>query len=115
MSRSTQYIGLNDYAKEWVKKAVKTDTYEMTTGMFEEPVLGRIYTMPTEKYGNAIVAKEVVQASPWSSGMMIFTHLELTLVRESGEEEGFDTAFSWMADPSVASQEYDRTTGRFYL
>ncbi len=117
MSRSTQYIGLNDYAKKWVEKAIKTETYEMTTGMFDEPVMGTIYHMPPPDGPNkALIAKEVVQAAPWSSGVMFFTHLKLTLIKESGQELDMSEAFSWMTDPSLAgSQEYDPATGRFYM
>jgi hypothetical protein len=118
MSRTTQYIGLNIYALNYVRNAIRTETYDMTTGMFDEPVHGTIYHMPPPKGPNkALIAKEVVQATPWSSGMMIFTHLKLTLVKESDEEVDYgDVAFSWMVDPSLGyEQEYDLATGRFYV
>ncbi len=114
MSRTTQYIGLNGYARKYVEAAIKVETYEMTTGMFDEPVMGHIYTMPVGKYGNTIIAKEAVFVAPWSSGMMIFTCLKLTLVRPNGDQEDFGSAFEWMLDPSIAN-EYDFETGRYYV
>src|ERR1700761_5780168 len=111
MSRSTQYIGINKFAEDYVTQASKVETYEMTTGMFDEPVLGSIYYMPPPPGPNkALIAKEVVQVEPWSSGPMIFTHLQLTLVKECGQEINMGIAFSWMLDPSMAGSEFDSDT-----
>lgn len=116
MSRSTQYIGLNAYAKMWVANAIRTEEYEMTTGMFDEPVKGRIFHLPPPKGPNkALIAKEVVQAKPWSSGPMIFTHLKVVLVKESGQELDCGFYYSWMVDPLVADQEFEPNTGRYYV
>ena len=116
MSRITQYIGLNDYAEAFVAKALKVETYPLCKGMFGEDVLGRIYHMPPPDGPNkAWIFKEVVQATPWSSGPMIFTHLEATLVKESGTEFSGGFYFSWMIDPTVHEQEYDQATGRMYV
>jgi hypothetical protein len=46
---------------------------------------------------------------------MIFTHLKLTLVKESGQEIDMGEAFSWMVDPSLTLREYDMATGRYYV
>jgi len=114
--RTTQYIGLNKFATDYLSKAISTEQYEMTEGMFGEPVTGTIYHMPPPKGPNkALVCKEVVQATPWSSGMMIFTHIEATLVKGSGQELNHGTWFSWISDPSVSDMEYDVETGRMYV
>lgn len=114
MSRSTQYIGLNDYAREYVASAIKDEVYEMTTGMFEESVYGHIYTLPANENGNVIEAREVVDIVPWSSGPMVFTYLQLTLVRPNGGREEFGHAYKWMLDPMLKG-EYDAATGRWYV
>jgi len=119
MSRSTQYIGLNKYAHELVKDAIKTETYEMTTGMFVEPVNGRIYHMAKENDLDVASIRyvEIVQTSPWSSGPMIFTHLRREWVKNDGtiEPEEGEMYCSWMLDPALRGQEYDYETGRYYV
>lgn len=115
MSRTTQYIGLNEYALAWVNNSLCEAEYEMTHGIGDEPVYGAIYHMPPPDGPNkALIAKEVVQHEVWSSGPMIFTHLEITLVKESGQEIPMGYYFSWMTDPSL-SCEYDFETGRVYI
>jgi hypothetical protein len=114
MSRSTQYIGLNKYALNYVKDAISVDTYKMTTGIASEPVYGKIYQMPVPKGPNTgFVLKEIVQDVPWSSGPMIFTCLEATLTKECGQKIPMGKYFCWMIDPSV-DLEYDIDTGRYY-
>lgn len=115
MSRCAQYIGLNKYAEDWLKSALRVEEYQMTTGMFDEPVMGRIYHMPLPEGPNikGYIAKEVVQCVPWSGGPMIFSHIHMTLVREEGPEEDMgDGWFSWMFDPSI-NGECDHNTGRY--
>lgn len=115
MSRSTQYIGLNQYALNFVKGAKLVETFELTEGMFGEPVLGSVYHMPPPAGPNdEYILKEVVQDVPWSSGPMIFTHLEATLVKKSGQRIKLGPYFSWMVDPSI-KDEYDLETGRYYI
>lgn len=86
MSRSTQFIGLNDRAINWLKRYavrisesksdrkrfVQCDCGEILTGMFGEDV----YT-PQKYYlkGGGYV-KEVLQCDPWSGGPMLFLCLE---------------------------------------
>lgn len=115
--RSTQYIGLNDYAKGYVKNAISVETYDMTTGMFDEIVRGKVYHMPVPEGPNNkdFILTEVVQDSPWSSGPMIFTCLEPTLIKENGQRIPMGIYFWWMIDPSVKDQEYDPATGRYYV
>lgn len=122
MSRTTQLVGLNDYAKKYLKResVKKVGTQEITVGMFEEPVYGLI----CEEWVNnhtKMIYEEVVQDSPWSGGPMIFTHLKVTMVKINLEtnleiqrlDEGF--FFSWMIDPSLEGEEYCEKTGRYYV
>lgn len=122
MSRETQFIGLNNYAEDYISndKVKKVGQYPMTKGMFEEDIYGGIY----EEWVNShtkMIYEEVVQDSPWSSGPMIFTHFKVTMVKVDREtnkeiqrtEEGF--YFSWMKDPSIHDEEYDAITGRYYV
>lgn len=90
MSRTTQFIGLNNEAFEFISnhKGRILCEYYMTEGMFDEPVMGSIYecvleregrwSFPENKYKEEYKETfvEVVQAAPWSSGMCIFTCLK---------------------------------------
>ncbi len=108
MSRITQYVGLTDAAKEWVKSALSKETNpKMTFGMFDEDVPGHIYHMPVPKGPNdKYRAVEELQTSPWSGGPMLFTHLHLFLTKECGQELDMDYAFSWVYNPGLDG-EYD--------
>ena len=119
MSRSTQYIGLNNYALEFIKGAIKKKEIQIAVGMFDEPIIGYIYYMTPAKPNKEIFYTEVVQDMPWSSGPMVFTCLEQTLVKECGQRL-IDTEclfFKWMIDPNLAQEnlEYDIRTGRYYV
>ena len=115
MSRLTQYIGLNNLAREFIKNALSVETYPMTEGMFEEIIKGHIYHMPVPEGPNAeYIFKEVVQASPWSSGPMIFTHLQCTLTKEIGQVCDMGEYFSWMRVPD-SDVEYDPDLGTYSL
>jgi len=100
MSRTTQYIGLSPSAEEFLKKHkyTKLCNYQMTEGMFNEPITGGIYECTLQREGmyscpdNRYMEDyketyaEVVQATPWSGGMMIFTCLqEIQTGRRIGE------------------------------
>ena len=117
MSRSTQYVGLNHHALNLVKDAFKREEYEMTTGMFEEPVSGTIYhVLPPPGPNKALKYVEVVQTTPWSSGPMIFTHLKAVLTKECGQEIETGECCSWILDPSLEdTSEVDYVTGRYYV
>jgi hypothetical protein len=121
MSRTTQYIGLTLAAIEYANKhSIREEEYEMTTGMFDEPIIGKIYHLPVPAGPNKeFYLKEVVQTSPWSGGPMIFTHLRPILVKERGQviEVTEDNYFSWVVDPSLGEThtEYDMGTGRYYV
>ena len=123
MSRSTQFIGLNSYALAYVENSLSVSKYsDMTFGMFGESISGNIYQI-NGKYGNIDVLREVVQDTPWSSGVMIFTCLRLEkTIRENmpdivwnidtyGENINF---FRWMLDPSL-EVEFDYKTGRYWV
>jgi hypothetical protein len=98
MSRSTQWIGLTTTATEFIEKncyknpvvtceccghstggEFLTRVDRHTDGMFDEKLPLHTYFMhsPSDHEETVIVVKEVVQCEPWSSGPMIFTHLEL--------------------------------------
>ena len=116
MSRSLQYIGLNKYAEDFVSKAIRVEETEVLYNVWNAQVIGRRYYMPTPDGPNKEwYFEEVVQASPWSSGPMVFTNLKSVLVKECGQvivDEGY---FSWMIDPSLRGVEFDKYTGRYYV
>lgn len=94
--RETQYYGLNKKAKKFLEKKgikehvelvidkkiekewdrLKTKEYDNERGMFDEKVPLHMYYLKDGKK-----MREKVQATPWSSGMCIFTCLE----NEDGE------------------------------
>ena len=116
--RTTQYIGLTSQAIKWVMLALSTEDYNMTSGMFDEKIIGKIYNMSVPKGPNSkLIAKEELQASPWSSGPMLFTHLHLILIKENGQEVDMGLVFSWVLDPSLSGtgQEYDPISGHYYV
>ena len=117
MSRCTQYVGLNGYARAYVKGATRTEKItQITTGMFSEPVSGTRYFMPVPIGPNKEYwLDEEVQMEPWSSGPMIFTCLRGWLIKECGQKIDMGRYFEWMLDPSVNGQEYDVETGRFFI
>lgn len=120
MSRSTQYIGLNDYAEAYLKEHAELqqdETPVITTGMFDEPVIGRVWkeVIHEEQPNRYHLYQEVLQDSPWSSGPMIFTHIRVTLVQPNTQAILCGFYFSWMVDPSLTDREYDAATGRYYV
>ena len=118
MSRETQYIGLTNDARKYVEEnAISKESYLMTTGMFEENVHGDIYELQTisPDVNKRTFVKEVVQASPWSSGPMIFTCLELFVVKHSGQEVSLGKIFQWVANPTVGEAEIDYNRGHYWI
>ena len=114
MSRSTQYIGLCDYAWNWLENAtiLSHESYRMTEGMFGEEIVGKIWYIQQDD--QVLLVKEMVQAVPLSSGPMIFTHLHVSYKQEEWENSDAGFWFSWMLDPTVEEQ-FDAKTGRYYL
>lgn len=100
MGRSTQYIGLTNKAKRFVKNFTQ-EHYHLTDGMFGEEVFGSLYfdSETNIKY------QEEVQFKPWSSGPMIFTHLR---------DQYGNIMFSWVEDENIDG-EFDRETGKMYV
>lgn len=120
MSRSTQYIGLNDYAMDFLDKLAKSgakfEHVEICKGMFDEAVYGAKYTYDCRGgFANAqAIYTEELQASPWSSGPMIFTCLRYQLVKRAGQTLDMGRIFCWMLDPSLRG-EVDRKSGRYWV
>jgi|6_EtaG_2_1085325.scaffolds.fasta_scaffold272656_2 hypothetical protein len=116
MSRSTQFIGLTNEAAEYVKnlKELPSDTF--THGMFDEKIELRKWEIPKEfmssERPNACI-REVVQASPWSSGPMIFTCLTLHFGNCIPEHNGMNI-LQWVDDPRVKG-EVDQENGKFWV
>jgi len=125
--RCTQLIGLTQQARNYLKKyAVQEESYDMCEGMFGEPIKGNIYKVPFFTDGRLLTVKEVVQATPWSSGMMIFTSLfpifESSEIDEDGNLICFDDEhdlhfrwFNWAVDPSLSGvTELDYEKGTYW-
>ena len=98
--RMAQFIGLSLRAKSYVEDNCKRSKMEL----FKDGVLERCYVIPVKKPGKKIFGmfeeeiqlydyelqdgsflKEVEQASPWSSGPVIFTYLEDKNGKKIGE------------------------------
>jgi len=119
--RCTQYIGLTDRAKEYVKDLKEMESDESTHGMFPdvEVIKLRRWDVP-EKFKGDIwpdrCIREVVQAVPWSSGPMIFTCLEVDLANCLNDPKAARIKIlEWIHDPSVEGSEFDAETGRFWV
>lgn len=114
--RTTQYIGLKKDARDFLAKNAVSETREhLTFGMFEESVEGGVWELKVPEGPNkAYIAKEVVCDEVWSSGPMIFTCLELILVKESGQKLSCGKAFQWVKNPSLDG-EYDEERGHYYV
>ena len=116
--RETQYIGLTDAAKAYVKKQQITSesTYNMTLGLGDEVVYGQIVELASPSGPNKLMRLvEEVQDEPWSSGPMIFTHWHRFLIKESGQEIDMGYILSWVLDPDVIGREFDPVTGHYYV
>ena len=119
MSRSTQYIGLTQKAKDYVKThAIKKEKIIVCQGMFDEPVYGNRYHFPPPAGPNkGLYYTEIPQETPWSSGPMIFTYLKGTLIKEGGEELSYGYIFEWIHNPELKEIhiEYDIDNGEFWV
>lgn len=115
MTRTTQYIGLTDRAKQWLEEigAVPVkDSQNKTFGMFEEDVPLGEWTNPRD---SRMSIKEVLQASPWSSGPMLFTCLEIRHFHCHPDGSPYQV-YTWFIDPMISySQEYDPSTGGYNI
>lgn len=110
MARSTQYIGLTKKAEQLLKGATileNDDNY--TEGMFDE-----IVPLGTWRDENGRILYEILQASPWSSGPMLFTCLayyqgeKLVKIKES----------MWKEEPCTMQggwYEFNKELGLFWV
>lgn len=109
--RTTQYIGLTNRAKEFLKTCVEVESKSSTFGMFDEQIPLGTWEC-TSKYEQKWRFTEVLQMSPWSSGPMLFTHLKWELVRKDGKCESMGYCFSWSVNPALmGGQELDYVKG----
>ena len=118
MARTTQYVGLTQDALNYVQKhSLGEEDVVITAGITLEPVYGKIYHLPPHKGPNkGLYLREVVQASPWSSGPMIFTCLHAVLVKERDDQEVvLGDWFQWVLNPDCSGIEYDRERGHYYV
>jgi hypothetical protein len=113
MSRTTQYIGLNDKATAWLAKhrinGSSIDSYPMSQGIAGESIIGKIYKVSIGSFEN-LIAKEVVQFIIWSSGPMIFTHLYVY----DNDEEMIGDIGNWKEDLNTKN-EVDYANGTYYI
>lgn len=112
MARSTQYIGLNDKAEDFLDK-----NFELTLPEDDNVVIGLCdeviqLTSYVSKNQNYLSAREVVQTIPWSSGPMIFTHIEVELLDKTKV-----LWYSWEVNESLSetNQEVDYENGWYYV
>lgn len=117
--RETQYIGLTKRAQDYVEGLNKLDSDQSISGMFDEEIPLKRWDVPQDyksEHHPKRCIREVVQATPWSSGMMIFTCLELYLANGINDPEvGKIKMLQWVDDPTVGDREYDEETGRFWV
>ena len=91
MPRTTQYIGLNQRAIEYLKNnsAEELIEYIGDTGMFGEPLFYKVYDIRIncdflkDKPNIFVTHKEVTQTVPWGGGPMYFTCLKNMLNGET--------------------------------
>ena len=106
--RTTQFIGLTERAREFVKDAIILPSTNVTYGMFDEEISLGMW----EKNGFHFV--EVVQTEMWSSGPMIFTHLRWINPQQNNADYGY--CFSWITNPALmGGAEYDPKHGEYCI
>lgn len=111
MSRSDQYIGLTNDAKEFVKTLEHAGFYSIEGAFYNQIELGVWASKDKGPNGHYTIYIEKVQNAPWSSGPMYFTHLEVDY-----RNGGFDYFFSWSVNPLLkGGQEYDPVKGQYYV
>jgi hypothetical protein len=111
--RTTQYIGLTATAAKAMAAFEPIRSYKgslyaeevkpyVTIGMFGEEIpLG----MWMDDLGN--VYREVLQASPWSSGPMLFTCIEVNGI--------LPEKWKWMEDLLLTTETVDKLNGRYFV
>lgn len=116
--RCHQYVGLTKEAEKFLEENVErvpattcpkcgeviSTTPNVIATDFQDAFYGDGPTMNTYKLKDGRVAKEILQAQPWSSGPMSFLCLEI---------EG-KKLFQWKEDATLApNAEYDYEKGTF--
>lgn len=138
MSRSTQYVGLTRRATEYLASLENNNLQHLenkysdkdlhfekrtTHGMFDEEIPLNTWKRFDIRTGREVYIREVVQCTPWSSGPMIMTCLEIDYGNGDhwdepgdGKFDGTSTTrcFQWVDDPTVEN-EVDQDTGRMWV
>ena len=96
MARMTQYIGLTDDARAFLR-GMTEERISLTEGMFGEEVRGGFWN---KRYA------EKVQCEPWNGGPMIFTYLQDI---ETGEK-----LFEWTYERELQG-EVNRALGTYHV
>lgn len=120
--RTTQFIGLNDSAREYVKNLEELPSDAHTYGMFDEIIPLKRWKIPENHplycEHEASCIREVFQFEIWSSGPMIFTCLAYDTgnVFEEGKlvKSESNKMYQWTADPTVQG-EYDPVLGKYWI
>ena len=128
MAREMQFIGLNQYARNYVqfhenhgniinkysKEVFDSFPYD------ETPILGFTYIIRNDS--GDLVLQEIVQVVAFSSGPMFFTCLKpIKLIRKGKPDVHYKDEFwfKWMIDPMLAEgefdEEFDYETGRYWV
>ena len=116
MSRSDQWIGLTNDAQAFVKDLDFITVDKSTLGN-KRFVDAAFYPYPFElgewRWHNAVI-REKLQCSPWSSGPMHFTYLEIDY------GNGFTVnCFQWVNNPllgrNCSGEEYNPVTGHMWV
>jgi len=113
--RTTQFIGLTAHAKEFLEANTigEPERFVLTEGIAGEPVHGQRWPLRVPEGPNeAYYATEIVQVAPWSSGPMIFTCLNISLVKIGGDTVDCGKAFEWVWNPDLKG-EVDEVAGHY--
>ena len=113
MSRSDQYIGLTNKAKQFLqhikdsKNFIKEEYVEIGSQAFNsEPLMGiKIWVKPDIPSVNVEEYYITnIQEDPWSSGPMYFCNLKHFIVKASGQVLELKECYSWYNDPMIPHQ-----------
>ena len=122
MSRSTHYIGLTYDARSYIERLrnsgsiISESEVFLCEGMSGESIYGKKWTVyPPPGPNVAEELLETVQTIVWSSGPMVFTCLQATLVKENGQLLTSDEPyFRWVLNPEI-EYEVDREKGHYFV
>lgn len=71
MSRSTQFLGLNDNGADLIEEYAHKEEYDQVYGMFDEP-----YPLYRYYFRDGNIYSEAVQEEIWDCGPMIYVALK---------------------------------------